>query len=198
MPDTIIEFPKGARPRRITALQDTGFRLSGTEPGPAPMVRRRADLRGQTAQAAALIEIDQLYPATETGRPDVFKALQLLADGISALERARVAARNNDPITADRFVLRFQLMLPGLFSCRKVGDGYALIVNSLHFAFINQHGMPLTPDQMTAVWRILRELRTRPFLSFDQGLVYVTELDSHGLQVDPQILSELVTDPSDE
>jgi len=198
MSDTVIEFPKEPSSRHTPVLQDTGFRLPGTQSGPAPTARKRAEVRRQSGQAVAPIEIDHLYPAADAARSDVLRALQLLADAISVLDQGRAAARNNDPIAADRFVLRFQLMLPGLFTCRKLGDGFAVIVNSLHFAFINQHGNPLTLDQLTTVWRIVRELRTRPFLSFDQALEYVTEIESHQLHIDPTILSDLLADPSDE
>jgi hypothetical protein len=39
------------------------------------------------------------------------------------------------------------------------------------------------------VWRILRELRNKPFVEFEQALEYVEEFETCGLQVDPPIIS---------
>lgn len=72
------------------------------------------------------------------------------------------------------------------------------MINSLHFAFINLHGRPLNIAQVMAVWRAMKELRSKPFLSFDQAIVSVGDLESVQFEVDPPILSELFDDPDDE
>jgi hypothetical protein len=89
-------------------------------------------------------------------------------------------------------VQRMQLALPNLFACRTIGDGFAIIINSLHFAFANLRGTPLSSDQLNVVWRILRELRARPVMSLDQGIQRVEELEKCGLQVDPPDVGNLL------
>jgi hypothetical protein len=155
---------------------------------------------GQSARAAvqSAIPIDVLYPATKESAPDVLIALGLLADAIALLENARTAVKAKDLVMADRYVQRFQADLPGLFKPRGIGDGYAVIINSLHFAFINQRGKLLSFDQLTTVWRVLRELRNGPFVQFEQALNYVEELETSGLQIDPEAISELLDDDEDE
>jgi hypothetical protein len=148
--------------------------------------------------AIAPIEIDKLYPADKNSASDLIAALGLLAEAISLLEKARSAAREKEVIAADRYSQRFQVLLPQLFIRRKIGDGYGVVINSLHFAFINQRGKPISFEQLTTVWRVVKELRNAPFIPFEQALKYVGELEDCQLQVDPPILSELIEEPEDE
>ena len=115
-----------------------------------------------------------------------------------SLESARVASQQKDWITADRYTQRFQASLPNLFTPRRIGDGYGVIINSIHIAFVNRRGKPLNFDQLTAIWRVLKELRNAPFIQFEPALDYVEELETCGLEVDPINLSELVGDTGEE
>jgi hypothetical protein len=193
MTDTIITFPKPAA-RPSLPVRETGVALRGTT---QPGVGLPMGLSARTA-AQSSIPIDVLYPATKESAPDVLIALGLLADAIAILEDARMASKAKDLVMADRYVQRFQAALPGLFAPRGIGDGYGVIINSLHFAFINQRGKPLSFDQLTTVWRVLRELRNGPFVQFEQALEYVGELETSGLQIDPGPISELLDDADDE
>ncbi|HEY5177173.1 MAG TPA: hypothetical protein VII95_16565 [Terriglobales bacterium] len=121
------------------------------------------------------------------------KAIGLLADAVGFLDRARLCIENS-PLQADRELQHVQQLLPALFVCRKIGDGFASVVNSLQFAFINLHGQLLSKAQVTAIWRILKELRSKPFLSFDQSLGLVAELEDANLKVDPEVLAKLIED----
>jgi hypothetical protein len=145
-----------------------------------------------------VIEIDKLYPAAKESLPELAMALSLLSDAISALGDARDSMQKGDVVASDRCVLHFQANLPALFSPRKIGDGYAVIINSLHVAFINQRGLPLSFDQLTTVWRVLRELRNAPFVEFQHALRLVDELEKRGLRVDSPIISELLEDSADD
>jgi hypothetical protein len=170
--------------------------LGGTHPGPAGPLYERTT--GSGALAAAVIEIDKLYPAAKESLPELAMALSLLSDAISALGDARDSMQKGDVVASDRCVLHFQANLPALFSPRKIGDGYAVIINSLHVAFINQRGLPLSFDQLTTVWRVLRELRNAPFVEFQHALRLVDELEKRGLRVDSPIISELLEDSADD
>lgn len=138
------------------------------------------------------IEIDKLYPAEKNSKADVIAALGLLAEAIGLLEKARAASRSKDAMESDRHSQRFQVLLPDLFRRRKIGDGYGAIINSLHLAFVNQRGKPLSFEQLTTVWRVVRELRNAPFVPFEQALRSVEELEDCHLQVYPTTISELV------
>jgi hypothetical protein len=194
MTDTITEFPKRTG-SHVAPMQDTAVRLSGTEPGTTTGDVGSVEFRVQGSQALAPIAIDQLYPRIEgVKQTDVINALTLLADAITRLEQARTAFNSENGISADRHLQRFQLMLPDLFSYRRIGDGYAAIINSLHFAFVNLRGQLLNFEQITTIWRVLKEIRTRPFLTLEEGLEYVDQLEQSKLEVDAPILSELLAE----
>jgi hypothetical protein len=162
----------------------------GTRAEPDIRVRQRSV---DVPSPASQVPIDALYP--EAQEDDIGKALKLLAEGIDVFEKAR---NEQDIIGSDRQVIRFQAILPRLFSCRSIGDGFAVIINSLHFAFVNQRGKPLSNDQITTIWRVLKALRLRPFVAFEQAMEQVEEIEKADLQVDPPILSELLVESEDE
>jgi hypothetical protein len=177
MTDTVVAFPKPSSPGVDQPVRETGVAMGGTQPG-----RVFFGTGGASAPCAVI----------------VVAALSLLADSIEVLGEARIADQKKDVVTADRYVERFQANLPGLFALRKIGDGYGVIVNSLHFAFISQRGKPLSFEQLTTVWRVVRELRNAPFVLFERALDYVEELEKCGLKVDPPIISELLKGTEDE
>ncbi|MBZ5503365.1 MAG: hypothetical protein LAN59_14230 [Acidobacteriia bacterium] len=107
------------------------------------------------------------------------------------MEHARDALRSNDLIRSDHHVHSIQLLLPQLFRCRAIGDGFAAVVNALEIAFVNQGGQPLTEKQIVTVLRTLKELRSRPFVPFDLAQQSIEELEKVGLGVDPVTLGEL-------
>jgi hypothetical protein len=192
MADTIIEFPKQKAPAPTTVLHGTGFGLPGT-PGPSPQSTFRSSYSGAST-AQLLIEIDKLYPAEKESRSQVIAALGLLADAISLLEKARISVRDKKLIDADRYTQRFETLLLPLFAQRAIGDGFGSTINSLHFALINQHGKPLTLEQLTTIWRVLKELRDAPFVPFDQSLRWVEDFEECQLKVDPPVLASLIED----
>ncbi len=167
---------------------------------------RRTELRQVAGRAydtvgtnalAPMINIDRLYEAPAGTGSQMVRALELLAESATLLDQARLEA-NLNAIGADRLVQRVQSLLDQLFLCRGIGDGFGLIVNSLHFAFINLQGMPLTPTQLNSAWRCLKQLRARPALAFDQGLHYVAELEDAGFEVDPSFLADILESPSND
>lgn len=197
MTDTVLQFPKLLNHLRGQS-HDTAFTLQGT-----PIAESSASISDDGPQMKRVvglntIEIDKLYPATKESASDLISALGLLADAINLLEKARVASQKADPLESDRYSQRFQVILTRLFAYRKVGDGYAVIINSLQFAFINQKGKPLNLSQLTTVWRVMRELRNRPFIVLDEALNYVQEIEDSGMEVDPPILGEFLAMFEDE
>ena len=196
MSETLIEFPKvpATFQKRRFDPRETGVALRGTQS--VPNVGSFAG--ALTATAAAIIEIDKLYPEEAGVSSDILTVLTLLSEAGQILEEARTASRRKDLVTSDRYVQRFQALLPRLFASRGVGDGYAVVINSLHFAFVALRGKPVSFEQLTTIWRVLRELRNRPFIPFEQALDSATELENAGLQIDPPIIGQLVGDTDDE
>jgi hypothetical protein len=141
------------------------------------------------ATALAPIDIDRLYEAPPGSASQMVRALELLKQAIDLLSESR---KSDNPMDSDRLVQGVQLTLPKLFACRSIGDGFGVIINSLHFAFANLHGAPLTSEQLNVMWRILRELRNRPVMPLEQGIQHAEELENCGLNVDPPDLGDLL------
>jgi len=190
MSETQISIAKKLRlsdPRRLpdeTATLAVGrTELTPTSDGEISVETQGATLR--------VIEIDRLYEAPPGTPSQIVRALELLKQVSDNLEDAK---RASNRMEADRFVQRVQLALPKLFAYRSIGDGFGVIINSLHFAFTNLRGTPLTAEQLNVVWRVLRELRMRPVMPLEQGIQRIEEFEEHGLEVDPADLGDLLED----
>ncbi len=188
---SVLKFP-GPNQKRPSAAPETAPAppASGTQTHDEGL----ATVRVEGATALAPISIDILYSATDGNRSDLIKALGLLAQAISTLERARDALVANDLLQSDHFVHTVELLLPDLFRCRSIGDGYAAIINALEIARVNSNGQPLTASQVVVFLRALKELRTHPFVSFDAAQQTIEEFEQAGLCVDPVSLGELLDD----
>ena len=103
-----------------------------------------------------------------------------------------MAKNAENPLEADGLVQRVQASLPRLFSLRSIGDGFGLVVNSVHFALVNLRGTPLNENQLNVVWRVFRELRNRPMIAVSDAILRAEELEESGLKVDPADLDELL------
>lgn len=173
-------------------MPETGMRSRGTEMAPADVVTRLES--GIEAATVKSIDIETLYPPVPDRNDHLSRVLEQLASAVNLLGQART---QEDVMVSDRYIQQFQALLPDLFKWRSVGDGYATVINSLQFALFNRKGIPLTVQQISTLWRSLKELRTRPFLTFEQALTYVDEFEKVGLKVDPPVLGALLPDEDD-
>jgi hypothetical protein len=192
MSDTETSTPKVrlSDPRRLS--DETGTpAINRTESTQTPHREIAVETRGATA-LAKVIEIDRLYEVSPGTSSQIVRALELLKQASDNLAEAQ---KSENPMEADRFVQRVQLVLPKLFAYRSIGDGFGVIINSLHSAFTNLRGTPLNPEQLNVVWRVLRELRTRPVMPLEQGIQRVEELEERGLEVDLPDLGDLLEEP---
>lgn len=146
---------------------------------------------------APVMDIDRLYEGSTSTNSQMVSALELLKTAADLLNEGRLSG---NPMEGDRALQRVQLLLPKLFELRGIGEGFGLLITTLHFAFVNMHGVPPTQNQLNAVWRTIRELRNRPMMTMDQIVDRVEELETAGFQVDPSDLETLAgaEDPIDE
>jgi hypothetical protein len=90
---------------------------------------------------------------------------------------------------------RLQALLPELFYCRDLGDGFGAIVNALKFSFENAHGTPLSEGQVRLIGQVIERIRQEPFMRFETAADLVGKLEDVGLIVDPPafaVLGELL------
>lgn len=189
MSDTDVSNPKVSLNDSARASAPTGARTGGNTES-AGSIATEIVFETQGANALApVIEIDRLWDAAPGTSSKIVSAIALLKQVSDFLAEAQ---RSDNPMEADRFVQRAQLALPKLFAYRSIGDGYGLIVNSLHFAFSNLHGTPLSAEQCNLIWRVLRELRNRPVMSVETALQRIEEFEGVGLRVDPPEIGSLL------
>ncbi len=182
-PPTDHQTPKAVDMSVLPVIERTGR-------GEAPVSAYVFETRGANA-AARVIEIDRLYEHVPGTTSQMVRALELLKQASELLSKAQAA---ETPIEADNFAQRVAMLMPRLFALRSIGDGFGVIINSLHFAFLNLDGAPPSAEQLNVMWRVVRELRTRPAMPLEHGILSVEELEAHGLAVDAPELAGLLED----
>ena len=145
---------------------------------------------------ATPISIDKLYQGREAGSDHFVRALELLSSASDVLSAARLALVEEDKIACDSEVILFEQLLGPLFECRDVGEGYANVINTIQVGISNMAGVPLNQDQINALWRVIRELFEGPYLSFEESLGKVEELERVGLCINSALISEWVSESS--
>ncbi len=137
------------------------------------------------------IPTEELYPSIENVSADLNAATRLLSLCLENADQAIQAHREQDSIEADDALQRLQGILPELFCCRTLGDGFGIIVNGLMCAFQNLRGAPLTRTQTEKVRQILVKLRSEPFLSVDNAVEALQDLEQLELVIEPPEFSYL-------
>lgn len=136
------------------------------------------------------LDIKDVYPHSEIASV-LSTAIQLLTEGVEYLRSAVDAFQNEDFMAADDRIQQFRALLPELFCCRTLGDGFGAVVNSLQIALVNHNGVPLELGQMRTVHQVTARVRQQPFLNFDQAVDLVAVLEETGLDVAPRALADL-------
>ena len=135
---------------------------------------------------------------------DLSTALELLAEAIAKINEAIEHQRSSARIQADDAMQQVQVLLPELFFCRSLGDGFGTIVNSLFHGLHNLDGKPLTEPQILATRTALMAIRNEPFIGFDDAIKHVASLKLLSLKIMPrgtETIDEAIdhlNDPDDE
>jgi hypothetical protein len=121
-------------------------------------------------------------------------AITLLSESIEFCNQSLEAQEAGDLLTSDGYMQRVQASLDSLFSLREIGSGFAIIINALHFSFINKEGALFSRQQMVAIRQILKQTRSHPFINADRAAEATDSLEDAGLTVDPVLLAFLLTE----
>ena len=152
---------------------------------------RVVPIDGSPQFEAEPIGIDSLYPELSLVRPILGHALGALAAAKEAVQESLEALKRGELISSDESMQRLQALLPELFYCRDLGDGFGAIINAIRFSFENAHGTPFSEGQIRLVGLAVERLRQEPFLAFDQAAEFVGRLEDAGLNVDPSAFATL-------
>jgi hypothetical protein len=135
--------------------------------------------------------IETIYPAPEVGSVELTSAMRLLPE---ALQWTQVAVRTldaGDLIRSDDAMLHVHSLLPELFCCRRLGEGFAAIMNAILSSFEGCGGVPMEKAQLEAVCRALVGIRSEPRMSFELALHFISAMEGAGLKVSPAGMDEI-------
>jgi hypothetical protein len=139
---------------------------------------RRDDLSG------SIIDTKDLYPLY-TEHSFLSSAIQLLEEGIKYLNESIKMLNKDDLLSSDDALQRFQALLPELFCCRNLGDGFGAVVNSIFHSLKNLDGIPLNGKQLEAVLKTVRRIYTEPYIAFNEAVEEIMSLENTELEMEP-------------
>ncbi len=134
----------------------------------------------------------ELYPAREAFRREHINALRLLAVAIGRCQRALQHLTDNDLIAVDTEIQKLQVLLPELFCCRSLGDGFGTMINAVMSAFEALDGNVPDRNQIEALRSLLAVLRDKPFLTPDEADEQLGRIEAVGLNPYPTELLDFL------
>jgi hypothetical protein len=129
--------------------------------------------------------LSELYPLTHELKPELGTALSLLEEGIKDIDVAINMIIENELISSDDAIQRFQALIPELFCCRNLGDGFGAIVSSIFNALRNLEGIPANLEQLKVIKNITTRILTEPFIAFDEAVDEIMLFEAVGLISEP-------------
>lgn len=131
------------------------------------------------------IDISELYPLSSELRPELSTAFALLDEGLHDVSVAIEMQNIGDMISSDDAINRLQALLPELFCCRSLGDGFGSIISAIYQSITNMHGNPLNAKQLSALQVVLKRVQSEPFLEFNEAVDEIMALEDAGFEVEP-------------
>jgi hypothetical protein len=154
----------------------------GQAPAEIPPVRI-TPLEGEVSTGQ--IETKSLYPLSQEVRPELAAAFTLLSEGLKHIANAINAETKGDRISSDDAVHRLQALLPELFCCRSISDGFGSIVSAVYQSLANMQGGFVNSGQLQALKKALSRIDTEPFLEFGEAVDEIMTLEEAGFEVEP-------------
>jgi len=87
--------------------------------------------------------IEKLYPFQDQLSPQFATAITLLNTAENNAQEALESFRNGDIIGSDNAIMQLHALLPELFCCRDIGEGFGALINAIYYALANRKGEPL-------------------------------------------------------
>jgi hypothetical protein len=181
-------------PMAEPVIRPTNTETQSSDPNRGPVV----SIASHGAFRPAPVTIEEIYHSPESiGSPYLRNALRLVSMALGNVDSALELLGDGDKIGGDDAMHHYQVLLPELFACRSIGDGFGLLVSSLQNAVARLRGQPMEERQIRAVRSVLVAVRSEPFMTFDAALAHVSRLEQVNLSVDPpnfEYLAELLSE----
>ncbi len=163
--------------------------LRGAMDSPTVVVHRPAD--EQRGTSTGQLRTEDIYAAPEALKPELSNALNLLRDSADILAEAIQSAQEHSALAADDAIERFVALLPELFCCRSIGDGFGAVVQTLHYCLYNNEGQPLPLERIKALQASVEGLRRNVFMPFDEAVDIIEALEKTDFDTEPRSLRTL-------
>ncbi len=134
----------------------------------------------------------ELYPVRQAFSREHITALRLLSLAIGRSQHAMQFITDENVLAADTEIQKLQVLLPELFCCRTLGDGFGMVVNALMSSFEGLGGDTPNATQVRSICKMLTVLRNKPFLSADEADEEVASLEAVGLSPYPAELLDFL------
>lgn len=136
--------------------------------------------------------LEGLYVSATDISTSLSSATILLKEGIDYLDAIIKLIDDEEMLGAHDTLMLFRRLLPELYCCRDLGEGFEEIVRSVNMAAENIGDGNLDREQAVAIRFILRILQREPFIKYDAALDRVIQLDQVGLVVDSLGVIEII------
>jgi hypothetical protein len=179
-----------------STLPSTGIFRNEWSEGTASTTRRSLHLvqkldETPSQENESELSAKDLYPDWETLSPVFSTALRLMGEAREYIDRSLDFYDNHELISADDEIQKLQVLLPELFCCRSMGDGFGQVINATLNALDNTNGVPLNKDQVVALKRVFYNLHREPFISFDKAIDQTEILEDADLLIQPSSFNKL-------
>lgn len=151
-------------------------------------VRPKAEAPGQWKGP---LPLEVVYKAPDVGSGELRSAMRLIPKAVQWTESAIQALDAGELVQADDAMLHVHSLMPELFCCRKLGEGFGLVINAVLSSFQNRSGLPMERPQVERIRRALIAIRSDPRMSFDLALGLVSAMEDAGLSVHPPGADEI-------
>lgn len=131
------------------------------------------------------IPTEDLYPLSSELNKELATASQLLEEGSEILNEAYNLIIQDEVFKSDDAIIRFQAILPELFCCRKIGDGFGVIINAIFHSLKNIDGSPINKEQIKAIRDLIIRLSSELYIDFDEAIEGIISLEDAGLELEP-------------
>jgi hypothetical protein len=128
----------------------------------------------------------KLYSSEEKRGVELGNSIRLLTEALKFAKEALELYQEENIFGSEDSMQKIHLLLPELFCCRELGDGFGLIVMGLYHAHDSLDGEPFNEKQILEIKHLLRVLLDEPYLSTELALDRVLNLELVGLKVSPK------------
>jgi hypothetical protein len=147
---------------------------------------------GDSLNSKDRMDTSTLYGDVYNNISYIPRVLALLQEGRELLASSSNSLKSGDEVSSDNDIQHFLALLPELFCCRSIGDGFASIINSIYNAIVNQSEIGLLSEsQISTILSLVKQLQLEPFLEFDEVIDLIFLLDAVGLDIEPKHLNKL-------